>query len=515
MNRVTSILATIKKHAAECPDKPLLMVDGVVKTYGCFTADVDRAAAGLAACGVLPGDTVAIVMPNAFDWYIVFWAAVQCGARPVPLDPQTGSWELRQLFSLMHFRVCCIVGSYRANPLCKNVAELIIELEPDVRPRIFLMDDDNPEAPFLSRQVLMEGTAKAASEYGGGDSPPGELLMYACTSGTTGNPKIVAVEHAGFCRSQYDMANYLQLGPEDTMFLGMPLYHQGGFGMGVQALLAGGTACYQSRFDPEQFLKTVAEHRVTVVQLTATLAKILLSHPGFTREAVALVRLAYFAGELLPDEVAERFYRDYGIRVVNIIGSSETGTMAVWDSLYDTGCGVSDFRPLDFTGIVLVDENENEPPDGEQGELLVRTDAVLPEYFANPDLTKETIVVRNGKRWFYTGDCGVRLPDGRIRLIGRKKRIIKRGANLVYPEEVEAFLLTHPLLHAVAVTGEPDEVCGEKIVARVQPAEGAEVARGALHRFCVGKLSSYKIPDEFIVVKELPKDIGKIQFKYL
>ncbi len=515
MTRTGSILATIKNNAAEYPDKPLLMVDGAVKTCGCFTADVDRAAAGLAACGVLPGDTVAIIMPNALDWYTVFWAAVQCGARPVPLDPQTGSWELRQLFSLMRFRVCCIVGSYRANPLRRNVAELIAELEPDVRPKVFLMDQDDTDALFLSRRVLMEGTPAATGESGGGDPLPGELLMYACTSGTTGNPKILAVEHAGFYKSQFDMANYLQLGLEDTMLLGMPLYHQGGFGMGVQALLAGGTACYQSRFDPEQFLQTVAEHRVTAVQLTATLAKILLSHPGFTRKAVASVRLAYFAGELLPDEVAARLYRDFGIRVVNIIGSSETGTMAVWDSRYDTGCGVSDFRPLDFTGIDLIDRNGNEPPDGEHGELLVRTDAVLLEYFANPVLTKETIVVRNGKRWFYTGDCGVRLPDGRIRLIGRKKRIIKRGANLVYPEEVEAFLLTHPLLHAVAVTGEPDEVCGEKIVARVQPAGEDAVSRGELHRFCVGKLSSYKIPDEFIVVKELPKDIGKIQHKYL
>ena len=173
--------------------------------------------------------------------------------------------------------------------------------------------------------------------------------MYACTSGTTGNPKILAVEHAGFYRSQYDMANYLQLGADDTMLLGMPLYHQGGFGMGVQILLAGGTAVYQSRFDPERFLGTVTRQRITAVQLTATLAKILLSHPGFTRQAVASLRLAYFAGELLPDEVAQRFYRDFGIRVVNIIGSSETGTMAVWDSLYDTGCSVSAFRPLDFT----------------------------------------------------------------------------------------------------------------------------------------------------------------------
>lgn len=507
-----NILSAIRRRAGDTPEKTMLMVDGERVSYAGFLDEVDRMAATLAACGVCPDDRVAVAMPNCINWYIVFWAAVECGARPVPIDPQTGEWELRHLFGVMDFRVCCIVGSYRANPLKHNFAVAIDGCS--VPPRVIVMDSEREEHPFASmadlRNNLQLNTAARPSR-----PEPGEILMYACTSGTTGNPKILTVEHAGFCQSQRDMATYLELNPGDTMLLGMPLYHQGGFGMGVQVLLAGGTVIYQSRFDPEQFLQTIADYNVTAIQLTPTLAKILLTVPGFKHPEVDNLKLCYFAGELLPDDVALRFYRDLDIRVVNIIGSSETATMVVWDSRYDAGCSVNDFRPLSFTEVILVDGQGNETEPGGTGILLVRTDAVIREYYKNPALSKETILMRNGRRWFNTGDCGCRLPDDRIRLMGRKKRIIKRGSNLVYPEEVEAFLLTHPLLVAVAVTSEPHEIFGEMIVASVQTAGGTGLSKGELVQFCKGKLSAFKIPDRFIFVDELPKDIGKIQFKYL
>ncbi|MBN1760160.1 MAG: acyl--CoA ligase [Chitinispirillaceae bacterium] len=510
---LNSISVTLQNHATVNPDKTMLMVDGERLSYGGFEHEVERLAAAFVFHGTGPGDCVALIMPNSIDWYIAFWAAVRCGARPVPLDPQTGEWELQQFFILMKFSLCCIVRSYRANPLRENVLAVTEEMK--IPTAVIVMDAQTETAPLISRTGVYPPDTKEYALPAMKNTQPGELLMYACTSGTTGNPKILAVEHAGFYRSQRDMAVYLGLGPTDIMLLGMPLYHQGGFGMGVQMLLPGGTALYQSRFDPESFIRTVQRQQVTVVQLTATLAKILISHPAFKRPAIDSLRIAYFAGELLPDEVAEKFYRDFGIRVVNIIGSSETGTMAVWDSRCDTDCSVNDFRPMPFTDVILRDDAGGEPPEGEPGVLQVRTDAVLLEYFGNISLTREKIIIRDGKRWFDTGDCGIRLPDGRIRLMGRRKRIIKRGGNLIYPEEIEAFLLTHPRLHAVAVNGEPHEIFGEMIVAHVQPSDGAQLTGGELVRFCRGKLSSYKIPDRFVVTEELPKDIGKIQFKYI
>jgi fatty-acyl-CoA synthase len=311
------------------------------------------------------------------------------------------------------------------------------------------------------------------------------------------------------------MAMYLGFCSTDVMLLGMPLYHQGGFGMGLQMALSGGTVLYQPQFDPVLFLNLIEQHKVTVIQLTATLAKILLTVPNFDSYDISSVRIAYFAGEKLPVEIAKEFFEHRGIRVINVIGSTETATMVIWDSLYDTAVDVNDFLALMFTDFKVMNENLTETNEGETGLIFVNTDALLQCYYSNKDETVRKIIVIDNKRWFNTGDLGIRLADNRVRFIGRAKRIIKRGANLVCPEENESFLLTHPQIAAVAVTGESHELFGEMIVAYIQPKAGCMLDRGDIVSFCHGKLAAYKIPDKVNIVDVIPHDIGKIQFKYI
>ena len=253
-----------------------------------------------------------------------------------------------------------------------------------------------------------------------------------------------------------------------------------------------------------------------MIQLTSTLAKVLLSTPDFDKYDLSSVRICYFAGEVLPKELADIFVQRLGIRVINVIGSSETATMVVWDSQKDGDSDPSDFKKLPFTDVKVLDDNRNEAAEGETGELCVFTDAVILEYFGNPELSREKILPdEQGRRWFCTGDLVTKLPGGAVRFAGRSKRIIKRGGNLVHAEEVEACLLTHPDIAAAAVTDEPHPVIGQQIVAYIQPRGEARITRGALAHYFDGKLSAYKIPDKVVLVEEIPKDIGKIQFKYL
>jgi fatty-acyl-CoA synthase len=339
--------------------------------------------------------------------------------------------------------------------------------------------------------------------------------MLACTSGSTGNPKVIAVPHVGFYQSQLDMADYLGFDDSDIMLLGMPLYHQGGFGMGLQMVLKGGTVMYQSLFDPEVFLKLVTEKRITIIQLTSTLTKILLSVPDFDKYDLSCVRICYFAGEVLPKEIAKVFYEKLNIRVINIIGSSESGTMVVWDSKYDSDVDPSDFRPLPFTKMMILNEEENEVECEEIGSIFIHTDALIAEYYKNEDETSAKLRWFEGLKWFNTGDLGKKLPDGRVRFTGRAKRIIKRGSNLVCPEEIEAFLLTHPKIEAIAVLGQKHDLLGEMIIAYIQPKKNFVITRGHILKYCQGKLSAYKVPDKVIITDEIPRDIGKVQFKYL
>jgi fatty-acyl-CoA synthase len=225
--------------------------------------------------------------------------------------------------------------------------------------------------------------------------------------------------------------------------------------------------------------------------------------------------MCYFAGEVLPERIATVFYRTWGIRVVNIVGSSESGTMMVWDSRYDAGADVNSYRPFTFTDVKIVDENNIEVGSNATGMIVVSTDAVMKGYHKNDEATRRVLATANGKRWYSTGDLGRKTAEGRIAFVGRSKRIIKRGANLVYPEEIESYLLTCEGVSAVAVLSEHHDVLGEKIAAYVQPTKGTGLTRNDVFNYCKGRLSSYKIPDNIVIVECVPHDIGKIHYKHI
>lgn len=512
----TNIYSVLKHHAQEFPQKPLLTIDNQTISYGDFLVETETIASALSAMKLAPNQKIGIILPNSHLWYKIFWAIIKIGAQPVPLDPQIGTWEMARLFNLTSMETCFVARKYRQNHIIKNI-HTIREETPSLKNIIVVdktteTDEIQNSITFQSFKMLAKTTL---SKQQTSPTDTSNVLMLACTSGSTGDPKVIVVPQQGFYKAQKDMADYLGFGPSDVMLLGMPLYHQGGFGMGLQMILNGGTVFYQPTFEPVKFLELIEQHKITAVQLTATLAKIILSIPDFDQYDLSSLHLCYFAGERLPMEVARVFFEEMNIRVVNIIGSTETGTMVIWDSLYDTHVDVNNFRTLPFTAMKILDDSLSEVSIGQQGTIFIHTEALLNEYYKNEKETARRIHWFEGKKWFDTGDLGEKCPDGRVYLTGRAKRIIKRGANLIYPEEIESFLLTHPNIAAVAVTGQKHDLIGEMIVAHIQPKQGCNFGKRDLIEFCQGKLSAYKIPDRILIVESIPKDIGKVQFKYL
>ena len=503
------------KYAQETPDKVLLRIDENTLTYSEFMEKTALFGSALKKLGIGENDKVGLVMPNSIEWFIAFWSAVRIGAQPVPMDPQSGSLELSRLIPATTVKVIFAFEKYKANSILGAVSALVPEKISLTK--VICFADENA----LPKDDCYITADKFVAEYGEKECEifqPEYLhtMSLACTSGSTGTPKILSVPSGGFLSTQKDMGDYLEFTSDDVMMLGMTLYHQGGFGMGQQMALKGGTMMYQPQFNPVEFLETVQKYKVNVIQLTSTLAKVLLSTPDFDKYDLSSVRACYFAGEVLPKEIADIFVEKLGIRVINVIGSSETCTMVVWDSARDAGTDPSDFRKLSFTDVRVIDAQRNDVAEGEIGELCVYTDGVITDYFGNPELSAEKILTDDqGRRWFCTGDLVNKLPNGIVRFAGRSKRIIKRGGNLVHAEEVEACLLTHPKIAAAAVTDEPHPVIGQQIVAYIQPKGDEKVTRGELARYFDGKLSAYKVPDKVVLVEEIPKDIGKIQFKYL
>jgi len=483
------------------PEAPFLSVAGQSRSRGQFLTDVALAAGALRRAGVRDDDVVVLCMPNRIEWCSLFWGCVAIGARPAPIDPATGTWEMRQMLSVLSPVLAVATISFRGGDPSERLARVFPSLP------LVVLDGIRPESRSLEDYLAGASPIDPDERVVAED----EVLYYACTSGTTGDPKILAVPHRGFARGQADMGAHLRFDVGDRVLLGMPLFHQGGFGMGLQTLLSGAQALHVESFDPASFLDRMVASRATVVQLSPTLAKLVLSVPGILERDLSAWRMAYFAGEVLPDDLAARFWRDLGVRVVNVVGSSETGTMLVWDSMTDSDMSPSDLAVLPFTAARILDEDGSPLPDGEPGILWVRTDGLLLRYEGNASLTARSL--RDG--WYGTGDLAVRLPHGRFRFLGRVKRVIKRGPNLVHPEEVEAFLLGHPAIAAVAVGKEPDAVFGESIVAWIQPVEGRRLARADVVGFCRDQISPFKIPDRMHFVESIPTDVGKVQHRRL
>lgn len=502
-------------------DKVMIKIDDTHLTYKDFLSRYRTLTTSLIKQGFKKGDKAAILAPNTIDWYPLFWAISAAGGIPVPLDPQIGEWEFQQLCSQIDFRIVFTVKAFRN----MNHLDKVAHWEAQDRPgrKAVIIDDTDTLGTLSSGTLTSEESLNDYRLQSSGVQPPfpgeqpepNDPLMFACTSGTTGNPKILVVPQEGFGKAEWDMADYLDLSPEDVMLIGMPLYHQGGFGMGLQGAIKGSRMIYQSRFDPVKFLETVEKEKVTTVQLTATLAKILFSVPNFEQYDLSSLRLAYFAGEVLPREIADRCIEQLGMRVINILGSSETATMLIWDSHFHIKSDCNSYATLPFTKVKLVTEDGRSADPGEKAMIHISTDALLSRYYNNPDETAKKLYSDQQGRWFITGDLGQLLDNGRILFAGRQKRVIKRGANLVHAEEIESFLLSHPQICAAAITGKADPLMGESIHGAIQITPNSSVTEKEILAYCRGKLSGYKIPDSLSIHENIPKGIGKIQYKYL
>lgn len=496
--------------AEKTPTKTAAFIENENISYKELKNISETIANALYHCGVRKGDRIGILYSNSVKWYCFFWGALKIGAVPVPFDPQLGLSEMTELFITTGIRVCFVQQQFRGINHLARISEnfekfydlqLVISEESAELPAGFISYSD-----FINQYTFEPLTYDPQLH-------PDDPLMMVCTSGTTGKPKIIVVEHEGFIKSQEDMAHYLGFTEDVRMLLGMPLFHQGGFGMGIQVLSTGGTVMYQQQFTPYEFLDLISREKVNTVQLTSTLAKILLSALDQREYDLSALKMCYFAGEALPDELAEIFYISLGKRVINLMGSSETASMLVWDSDYDRDFPVNQFKSLPFTDVKVLNDQGDECCTDEIGVIHIHTDALLREYYKNEKDTSKQIKFYSGNKWFDTGDLGKKLSNGRLEFTGRLKRIIKRGANLIYPEEVETCLLTHPEIEAAAVIGEKDELFGQKSTAYLQIVKDSRLLSGDIITFCSKRLSAYKIPDTINFIDEIPKGIGKVQYR--
>jgi len=453
-----NFICAIESNARRLGAKIALLSDHGKLTWSELDGFASGFARHLSTQGVVAGDRVAILLPNGVEFVVAFLAILKLGATPAPL-----------------------------NPLVKD--EELTAFKADLRPKL-----------SIDQVVMSQGSWQTIDKV----SAP-SLILY--TSGSTGRPKGSVFSHDALTFANHSWAEpVMGLTPDDTVLVAVPLAHSLGLNGGLLApLLTGATIALLERFTPDAVFTAIKKHRVTVFPAVATIFRRLLNSASFAQADFSSLRLAVSGAAPCPWELAVEWREKSATRIVRGYGMTEL------------------FRPLSFRvgdpsdlpsavgravpGVeIRLVADEGASRDG-IGELWIKSPAMMEGYLDAPDETNE--VISNG--WFKTGDLATISPQGYVEIVGRTRERILRGGYSVFPQEVEAVLLSHPAVAEAAVIAVPDVDLGEEVAAFVSLKRSEKLTSDDLLDYCRQHLARYKYPRQVHIVPELPKGpTGKV-----
>ncbi|MEY9872237.1 acyl-CoA synthetase (AMP-forming)/AMP-acid ligase II [Streptacidiphilus sp. MAP12-33] len=484
-------------------------------SYAELARRVRRAAAGVMAAGVRPGDRIGIWAPNAPDYVVAALGAVSAGAVLVPLNTRLKGGEaaelLRRTRASLLFVTAAFLGVSYVSAL-KAAGPL-----PDLRTTVVLGDSETVPGDLLSwRAFLAAGAdipARAVQARLSAVAPedPADIMF---TSGTTGLPKGAVTTHAQTLRAFDAWADLSGLAEGDRYLVVNPFTHTFGWKAGILAsLMRGATILPQPVFDAEAVLAKIATERVTVLPGAPTVYQTLLDHPARAQYDLGSLRLAVTGAAVVPLELVHRIRDELGFTtVLTAYGLTESCgmvTMCRRDDGPDTVAATSGRAVPGVEVRIRAAEGVKDEPPGEPGEVQVRGYTVMRGYFEDPAATAEAFT-EDG--WLRTGDIGVLDAAGNVRITDRLKDMYTVGGFNAYPAEIERILARHPLVADSAVIGVPDVRLGEVgrayVIPRQQPLPDSAAE---LVDWCRREMANYKVPREVVFVDDLPRNaLGKV-----
>ena len=468
-------------------DYEALFFEGEWHRSGTIFERSRRLAGGFVELGLQPADRVVVMMPNAPEVTIVYHALWRAGAAITPAIFLLPPDELRHVIADSEAKA--VVTSPEFLPTVVSACEGV-----DTVKWIINVGDDTDGAIALA-------SLEDAAEIGIVDRSDDQLAALMYTGGTTGRAKGVMLSHENLYfagKSAQEASNAPGL---IRTIVPLPLAHSFGLIVTVVGLHhpEAHVSILQRWFDAADWMKLVEEHRVQQSTVVPTMLQILLGMPLEDHDLSSLEDIVSGASPL-PLEVAEEFERRVpSVQIREGYGLSETSASCCVTPLGGRRTG-SVGKAISGFDVRIVDEEGNDLPAGEIGEILIRSKGVMLGYWHSPEATEDAI--RDG--WFYTGDLGKVDEDGYVYIVDRKKDLIIRGGFNVYPRDIEDALTEHPAVSVAGVVGKPDPVKGEEVVAFVQLSPGAEVSPDELIAFSKTKLGAYKYPRDVRIVDQVP-----------
>jgi acyl-CoA synthetase (AMP-forming)/AMP-acid ligase II len=500
--------------SAIVPEREALVFEDRRITYEQLQDRVYRLAAALVGLGVGPGDRIAAVQVNCNELVEVCFAAALLDAVYVPLNFRARADELALMIN-------------DCEPSALLVGQRYVELVQPLRSSLtsvksfISLEEEAPGWHYYDDLLAQTGPEERFPTTGDDD-----LAVLMFTAGTTGVSKGVMLTHDSF--SSYILANVEPPDPEDDAveknLLTVPLYHIAGLQAVMAAVYGGRTLIIQRQFDPRGWMELVQRERADRAMLVPTMLKQLMDHPDYHSFDLSSLKVITYGAAPMPLEVVKRALRELpGCRFINAFGQTETAStitmLAPDDHVIPDDAPPEEVerrlkrltsigKPLGDVEVRIVNEEADDVAQGEVGEIVARGPRLMKGYWRQEAATREAL--RGG--WLYTGDLGYVDEEGYIFLAGRAKDFIKRGGEMVSPEEVEQVLMSHPAVDDAAIIGVPDEDWGERVRAVVVLRPGvAEPTQEELTEFCRERLASYKKPETVVYVESLPRNpMGKV-----
>ncbi|MFK5734679.1 long-chain-fatty-acid--CoA ligase FadD2 [Pseudomonas urmiensis] len=529
-----SVVEVFERSCKRFADRPAFSNLGVTLSY----AELERHSAAFAAwlqhnTDLAPGDRIAVQMPNVLQYPIAVFGALRAGLIVVNTNPLYTEREMRHQFKDSGARALVYLNMFgkRVQEVLPDTGiEYLIEakmgdLLPTAKGWLIntVVDKVKKMVPAFNlpqavpfKQVLRQGRELTHKPV---PLTLDDIAVLQYTGGTTGLAKGAMLTHANLVANMLQvLACFSQHGPDgqklikegqEVMIAPLPLYHIYAFTANCMCMMVTGNhnVLITNPRDIPGFIKELGKWRFSALLGLNTLFVALMDHPGFKSLDFSALKVTNSGGTALVKATAERWESLTGCRIVEGYGLTETSPVASTNPYGQLARLGTVGIPVAGTAFKVIDDDGNELPLGERGELCIKGPQVMKGYWQQPEATAQAL---DAEGWFKTGDIAVIDPDGFTRIVDRKKDMIIVSGFNVYPNEIEDVIMGHPQVANCAAIGVPDERSGEAVKLFVVPREGG-LSVEELKAYCKANFTGYKVPKHIVLRDSLPMTpVGKI-----
>lgn len=497
-------------QAKSQPNKTAIFYSDETITFGDLYLRTLAIKQRLKNAGITYGDRLGLLFPNHPDFVAAFFAASSLGATVVPINPLLKFEEIAHILSDSQAKGLVVHESHvpevlSALPLVAGLEHLFIfayetTKKPDVPLTVHML---TPSLKALTAETAAGETLLCPSI-----KPHEDLAVLVYTSGTTGKPKGAMLTHNNLYASVRSAGAALPFYSSDRLLAVLPLCHIYGLSVVMLGVFSQGASLVILKcFEAKLVIETIEKHKVTVFPAVPTMYQFLLMEQEKHKADLSSLRICLCGGAPMPVELLEQFQKDIGVEVIEGYGLTEVScaaTMNPQDGVKKIG---SVGLPIKEVAIAIFNDDLELLPPGEIGEVAIKGPNVMMGYYRKLEASDEVL---KGE-WFLTGDLGYVDSDGYLYIAGRKKELIIRGGQNIYPREIEQVLLRMAGVADAAVLGVPDKFMGERVKAVIVRKPEAALTEEEVKTYCLEHLAEYKVPRLVEFRESLPKNsTGKV-----